>query len=195
MSDGRKYFINRGYFVFGDLWNIAIIYLTPDNVISRESCVNKMEHWRRNRPLYSLGSHIFCQGEIFSEIFLLPWRRTAALLWSWEAYEGRDEECDDDDGDEHDDEVEVVDDEFPGKAEAEAPVTVWGFGAASETTIKRREKKNATEDWLFFVPIMSTLFVYLSTCHVPPISFLFKQAHLVSQLRYRWMIYFSWTAI
>ena len=69
MSDGRKYFINRGYFVFGDLWNIAIIYLTPDNVISRESCVNKMEHWRRNRPLYSLGSHIFCQGKYFQKYF------------------------------------------------------------------------------------------------------------------------------
>ena len=97
---------------------------------------------------------------------------------SWEAYEGRDEECDDEDDDDGD-EVDDVDDEFPGKAEAENPVTLWGFGAASETIIKLREKKNAPRLYSF-VPIMSTLFVYLSTCHVSLISVLFKQAHLVS---------------
>ena len=92
---------------------------------------------------------------------------------------GSDEECDDDNDD--DDEVDDVDEGWPGKAEAGAPVTLWGFGAASETTIRLRKKKNAPRN-CSFVPIMSTLFVYLSTCHVSLISVLFKQAHFVSML-------------
>ena len=125
-----------------------------------------MEHWRRNRPLLPAGVTHILLWKIFPEIFLLPWRRTAAPR-SWEAYDGSDEECDED-GDGHDDEVEVDDDEFPGKAEAGAPVTLWGFGAASETTIRLRERKMHQRDCFLFQscqlclsicpPVMSRLF-------------------------------------
>ena len=142
-----------------------------------------MEHWTRNRPLLPTGVTHISLWKIFPEIFLLPWRRTAA--WSWEAYEGSDEECDED-GDEHDDEVEVDDDEFPGKVEAGAPVTLWGFGAASETTIRFREKKNAPKDCFFCSNHVNSvcLFVHLSCLAY---SVLFKQAHLFSLLSYKMM--------
>ena len=148
-----------------------------------------MEHWRRNRPLLPTGVTHILLWKIFPEIFLLPWRWTSAPR-SWEAYEGSDEECDED-GDGHDDEVEVDDDEFPGKAEAGAPVTLWGFGAASEITIRLRERKMHQRDCFLFQSCQ----LCLSIC--PPVMSRLFQSYLNKLVLFLcwatrwWMIHFK----
>ena len=48
---------------------LATLFFSVTPVILRESFLNKMELWRRNRPLCSLGSHIFCWGKYFPKYF------------------------------------------------------------------------------------------------------------------------------